>query len=142
MSNTAAGASPVDCRVRPCPFCGDVGGTDEMGETYRWRRWKCGCGAQGPDVPCNITGSGQGGVKEARKLAAEAWNARPLEMVLQNEREVLARWIAEALQVLGTLEGEDSEDGGESLRELREHGGRLVRAVLGPNTMYPADPAE
>lgn len=129
--------------IKPCPFCGDVGGTDEMGETYRWRLWKCGCGAHGPDVRCNITGSGQGGVKEARKLAAEAWNQRPLEAVLRNEREVLARWVAEACGVLFSVE-EDSEDGGESLRLLRERGLELVRAVLqpaGPNVEFNGVPA-
>jgi hypothetical protein len=56
--------------------------------------------------------------------------------VLNGERQVLARWMAEALLVLGTLDTEDSEDGGESLRMLRERGYRLVKAVLptlGPN---------
>ena len=60
----------------PCPFCGSMNGTDLAGETYRWRLWKCECGAQGPDVRCNITGSGQGGVKEARELAIAEWNTR------------------------------------------------------------------
>ena len=88
MNNTAAGASPVDFRVRPCPFCGHTNGTDEQGETYRWRLWKCAeCGAQGPEVRCQITGSGTGGVKEARKLAAEAWNERPLEVDAQRALE-------------------------------------------------------
>lgn len=49
---------------------------------------------------------------------------------LTREREALARWMAEAMLVLGTLENEDSEDGGESLRKLREQGARMVRAVL------------
>ena len=47
------------------------------------------------------------------------------------EREVLARWMAEACGVLASVE-EEAEDGGESLRMLRERGLRLVRAVLGP----------
>ena len=46
------------------------------------------------------------------------------------ELRVMARWINEALQVLDTLDGEDSEDGGESLRKLRSQGDRLVRAAL------------
>lgn len=75
--NTAAGGSPVDCRVRPCPFCGSTKGADEQGETYRWRLWRCSdCGACGPETRCNITGSGQGGVKEARTLALAEWNRR------------------------------------------------------------------
>jgi len=49
----------------------------------------------------------------------------------QREREVFARWIAEACGVLASVEDE-AEDGGESLRILRERGDRLVRAVLGP----------
>lgn len=49
---------------------------------------------------------------------------------LNGERQVLARWMAEALLVLGTLDDEDSEDGGESLRMLRDRGDRLVKAVL------------
>jgi hypothetical protein len=48
---------------------------------------------------------------------------------LRNEREVLARWMAEACGVLFSVE-EEAEDGGESLRMLRERGLRLVRAVL------------
>jgi hypothetical protein len=74
-----AGGTPVDCHVRPCPFCGSSKGTDEQGETYRWRLWRCSeCGACGPETRCQITGSGQGGVKEARKLAADEWNRQPL----------------------------------------------------------------
>jgi hypothetical protein len=49
----------------------------------------------------------------------------------EGEREVLARWAAEACGVLFSVE-EEAEDGGESLRMLRERGLRLVRAVLGP----------
>jgi acyl-CoA reductase-like NAD-dependent aldehyde dehydrogenase len=49
----------------------------------------------------------------------------------QGEREVLARWIAEACGVLFSVEKE-AEDAGESLRMLRERGLRLVRAVLQP----------
>ena len=63
--------------LKPCPFCGGTSGTDEQGETYRWRLWRCSdCGACGPEERCNITGSGQGGVKEARQIAAAAWNRR------------------------------------------------------------------
>jgi hypothetical protein len=50
---------------------------------------------------------------------------------LRNEREVLARWMAEALGVLFSVAEED-EDGGESLRLLRERGECLMRAVLLP----------
>jgi hypothetical protein len=46
------------------------------------------------------------------------------------ERAVLGRWMAEACGVLREVE-QDAEDGGESLRRLRERGERLVRAVLG-----------
>jgi Lar family restriction alleviation protein len=61
----------------PCPFCGSTNGTYEQGETYRWILWTCAeCGAKGPAVRCNITGSGTGGMKEARMLAVEAWNKR------------------------------------------------------------------
>ena len=49
----------------------------------------------------------------------------------QREREVFARWMAEACGVLFSVE-EEAEDGGESLRMLRERGLRLVRAILGP----------
>ena len=68
---------PVEPTVRPCPFCGSSKGSDEQGETYRWRLWRCGeCGACGPETHCNITGSGMGGVKEARALALREWNRR------------------------------------------------------------------
>jgi len=60
----------------PCPFCGGVEGTDEQGDTYRWRRWACACGVKGPDVRCNISGSGHGGEAEARQLAIAEWNTR------------------------------------------------------------------
>lgn len=81
-------SDPLHAPVRPCPFCGSSKGTDEQGETYRWRLWKCAeCGAQGPEVRCSITGSGHGGVKEARKLAADAWNERPLEADVQRALE-------------------------------------------------------
>ena len=72
----AAVGSPLEPTVRPCPFCGGTKGTDEQGETYRWRLWRCACGVAGPEVRCYISGSGQGGVKEARKLALAAWNER------------------------------------------------------------------
>jgi len=76
-TETTVGAGPVDQRVKPCPFCGGSSGGDEQGETYRWRLWRCAeCGACGPETRCNITGSGQGGVKEARQLAMQAWNER------------------------------------------------------------------
>ncbi|MEY2854602.1 MAG: Restriction alleviation protein Lar [Pseudomonadota bacterium] len=69
--------SQVDLHVRPCPFCGGTRGTDEQGETYRWRLWRCSeCGACGPETRCNITGSGRGGVVEARTLALDEWNKR------------------------------------------------------------------
>jgi hypothetical protein len=79
MSNTQmrpAVAGPLEPTVRPCPFCGGTDGTDEQGETYRWRLWRCSCGATGPEVRCYISGSGQGGVKEARQIALSAWNER------------------------------------------------------------------
>lgn len=62
--------------AKRCPFCGGTDGTDEQGDTYRWRRWACSCGAKGPDVRCYISGSGNGGVKEARELAIREWNDR------------------------------------------------------------------
>lgn len=80
MSNTTlqpALAGQVEPSVRPCPFCGSLNGTDQMGETYRWRLWQCSdCGAKGPEVRCQISGAGRGGESEARRLALEAWNER------------------------------------------------------------------
>jgi Lar family restriction alleviation protein len=76
MTTQDTGAGPVDQRVQPCPFCGSTNGNDEQGQTYRWRLWRCECGACGAEVRCNITGSGQGGVKEARSLAIDEWNQR------------------------------------------------------------------
>jgi hypothetical protein len=77
--SSQAGAGPLEPSVRPCPFCGSMKGEDESGETYRWRRWRCECGATGPEVSCTITmASSRGGrdVREARRLAIEAWNDR------------------------------------------------------------------
>lgn len=48
---------------------------------------------------------------------------------LRGERDVLARWVAEATQVLSTLVDEDSEDAGDSVRMLRDRGDKLVLAV-------------
>lgn len=72
-----AAAESVEPIVRPCPFCGRVIGIDEMGETYRWRLWRCNdCGAKGPEIPCQIRGAGRAGDAEARQLAIKAWNER------------------------------------------------------------------
>ena len=66
--------------IKPCPFCGETNGHDEMGDTYRWRRWRCdSCGACGPEERCQITGSGHGGEAEARQIALAAWNQRTQE---------------------------------------------------------------
>lgn len=63
----------------------------------------------------------QGAGLFARAAAEMEWHGR--------EREVFARWMAEACGVLLSV-----EDGDESLRMLRERGLRLVRAALGPVT--------
>jgi len=78
MTATRPRAEPSE-RIEACPFCGSTNGADEMGQTYRWRLWRCECGATGPETRCNITGSGQGGVKEARALALAEWNTRAAE---------------------------------------------------------------
>ena len=54
---------------------------------------------------------------------------------LRGEREILARWMAEACGVLDTLTSEDAEDGGKHLQTLCVRGDRLVRAVLGVPSM-------
>ena len=54
----------------------------------------------------------------------------------QREREVFARWMAEACGVLLSVE-EEAEDGGESLRMLRERGLRLVHAALVRAALWP-----
>lgn len=60
----------------------------------------------------------------------------------QAKTEVLARWMAEALGALCDVDG-DAEDGGESLRMLKDRGQRLVRAVLAstPNVAIKRAPA-
>jgi hypothetical protein len=113
-----AGGTPVDCQVRPCPFCGSSKGTDEQGETYRWRLWRCSeCGACGPETRCNIAGSGQGGVKEARKLAADEWNRQPL---FDAAVRALEAWDSTVLP--------RSHDG-----MMQERMERLRTALAGPN---------
>ena len=66
--------------IKPCPFCGSVNGTDEQGETYRWRRWVCNeCGATGPETRCFITMACRKdgpAAREARALALAEWNTR------------------------------------------------------------------
>lgn len=111
------GGTPVERPVRPCPFCGSSKGTDEQGETYRWRLWRCSdCGACGPETRCNITGSGQGGVKEARKLAADEWNRQPM---FDAAVRALEAWDSTVLP--------RSHDG--MMHERMED----LRAALGPN---------
>lgn len=59
-------------------------------------------------------------VKDATTECSAHWQAKT---------EVLARWMAEALSALCDVDA-DAEDGGESLRMLKDRGDRLVRAVL------------
>ena len=98
-------AGPVEPTVRPCPFCGSANGADQMGETYRWRRWECNdCGAKGPEVRCNISGAGRGGEAKARQLALEAWNERDDAALTQARQDGIAaakRRIADWLQGQG-----------------------------------------
>ena len=54
---------------------------------------------------------------------------------LRGDRETLAWWMAEALGALCEV-GADAEDGGESLRMLRDRGERLVIAILDKRTAY------
>jgi hypothetical protein len=61
----------------------------------------------------------------------------------QRESEVLARWMAEACGVLFSVE-EEAEDGGESLRLLRERGLRLCALCCSPRGLTycrPTPPA-
>lgn len=118
MSDTTTAASepcqavgaPVEQPVRPCPFCGSTKGNDEMGETYRWRLWACECGAKGPDVRCNITGSGQGGVKEARQLALAAWNERDYaDMMPANSMRAIAVEAIREATGCPDIKGKDGE---------------------------------
>ena len=76
-----------------------------------------------PWEKCGVHGMAQPNVWACPKCLIE----------LRRDRDVLARWMAEALLTLGTLTEEDSEDGGESLRLLIQRGQRLVDAVLRHN---------
>jgi hypothetical protein len=49
----------------------------------------------------------------------------------RGQREVLARWMAEPLLTLDTIDPDDYEDGGDHLRDFMSRGQRLVDAVLG-----------
>lgn len=71
------------------------------------------------------------GVDYSAEFPSEDAERMKEAVTICREREVLARWMAEACGVLFSVE-EEAEDGGESLRMLRERGLRLVRAVLPP----------
>lgn len=91
---------------------------------------------QGPErATCERCDFMLAATREAQAFAAhhsdEVLELRAERDMLRNTREVLARWTAEACGVLFSVE-EEAEDGGESLRMLRERGLRLVRAVLQP----------
>ncbi len=105
-----AGAIEVDAG----PFCDDAG--QEIGRCTRSDD-----GYSADQMRAAMTPD-----PAALQRFAEAVRAEDLRV-----REVFARWMAEACGVLFEVE-EEAEDGGESLRMLRERGLRLVRAVLHP----------
>lgn len=114
-------------RLKPCPFCGGdaefVSIADEADPCFGGVVAAClRCGAASKVIfPLK---------DDVKLLLLEQWNQRTADGKAEAERKVLARWMAEALLALCDFDA-DAEDGGESLRTLKERGERLVAAVLG-----------
>ena len=73
----------------PCPFCGCKDIAVVEGSTFRWRLAQCnGCGAQGPDVRIQTSGSGTKEEWEQSALdgALTEWNRRHAEADLAAAR--------------------------------------------------------
>ena len=64
--------------IEPCPFCGESD-VRVCASTFRWRSAFCDvCGANGPEVRVQTSGSGDPVVweEQARILAIKEWNKR------------------------------------------------------------------
>ena len=65
--------------IKPCPFCGETDVGVVKATTFRWRVAFCNvCGANGPEVRVQTSGSGDPVVweEQARILAIKEWNKR------------------------------------------------------------------
>ena len=133
MNDHAAGASPVDRTVRPGSearpllerlregtFYGTQALMDEAAREIEKLRDDAATFHATYRMKCD---------KETKEQAAEIER-------LRGERAVLLRWMGSALAVLATLEGEDSEDGGEELSMLLTTGKRLMCAHPNKQTKH------
>ena len=90
----------------PCPFCGCKDIAVVEGSTFRWRLAQCnGCGAQGPDVRIQTSGSGTKEEWEQSALdgALTEWNRRHAEADLAAERADIREMVEKAAD--NSLEG-------------------------------------